>query len=89
MKLWCLQLHLALILYQYVDYARNGSLLKKVLKRPISELACFRTGLFLNWPVLELACFELACFGTGLFQNWPVLNWPVLTGLKNRPIELA
>ena len=41
MKLWCLQLHLALILYQCLDYARNGSLLKKVLKQPVSELACF------------------------------------------------
>ena len=82
MKLWCLQLHLALILYQYLDYARNGSLLKKVLKQPVSELACFWAGLFWNWPVSELACFELAFFGTGLFwtglfSNWPVLNWPV------------
>ena len=62
--------------------------MKKVLKRPISELpvselACFRTGLswnwpVLNWPVLNWPVSELACFGTGLFRNWPVLNWPVL-----------
>ena len=75
MKLWCLLLHLALILYQYLDYARNGSLLKKVLN-----------SLFLNWPVLSWPVSELACFGTGLFLNWPVLNWPVL----NWPVsELA
>ena len=93
MILWCLQLHLALILYQYLDYARNGSLLKKVLKQPVSELACFWAGLFLNWPVSELACFwaglfwnwpvselacfELACLGTGLFWTGLFSNWPV------------
>ena len=77
MKIWCLKLHLALVLCQYLNFSRNGSHLNKSV-----ELACFWTGLFLNWPVSNWPVFELACFHRPEKQA-------DRTGLKIRPVFQA